>query len=223
MHMTETQTILFRLCLAALLGGVVGLERQIRRKPAGVRTSMFICMGSALFTMLSQVVAQRLGDPNTVRIVSNLIPGIGFLGAGAIIRDRGTVVGLTTASVIFVMAGVGMGVGAGVYEVSVLTVLIILLALILLGWAEGYFGLKTRVLLFRFTVSDLEKAMAGFQETLAAAKVQMQRFQVLRIGQDFTLEFEAEVNHEQQRRLVARCSEVGRNCEVVEREGGSAS
>jgi putative Mg2+ transporter-C (MgtC) family protein len=222
MHLDHTQVMLFRLFLASVLGGVVGVERQIHRKPAGIRTSMFICMGSALFTMLSESVAHHLGDPNTVRIVSNLIPGIGFLGAGAIIRDRGTVVGLTTASVIFVMAGVGMGIGAGVYEVPVLTVMLMLLALILLGWAEGYFGLKTRLLLFRFSVQNLETALAGLQESLSAAKVQMQRFQVLHIGQDFSLEFEAEVNYEQHKRLVARFSEIGKNCEVVEREGGSS-
>ena len=88
MHTDLTRAIVYRLLLAAALGGIVGLEREIRRKPAGLRTSMFICMGSALFTLLSKEFAERFGDPSHTRIVSNLIPGIGFIGAGAIIRER---------------------------------------------------------------------------------------------------------------------------------------
>ncbi len=93
-----TLDIVWKLLLAALLGGLIGIERELKHKPAGIRTSMFICLGSAMFTILSYEMAWRFGDASPTRVVSNLIPGIGFLGAGSIIRERGSVVGLTTAA-----------------------------------------------------------------------------------------------------------------------------
>ena len=127
--------IIVKLLLAAFLGGLVGLERELRRKAAGLRTNMFICIGSALFTLLSEELANRFGgDP--VRIVAQLIPGIGFLGAGAIIREGGSVIGLTTAATIFVVASVGMAIGGGLYATAVFATVLILTVLTLVGWAE---------------------------------------------------------------------------------------
>ena len=80
--------ILLRLIAAAFLGGLVGLEREIHRKPAGLRTNMFICLGSAIFTLLSDELASKYGIGDHTRIAAQIVPGIGFLGAGAIIRER---------------------------------------------------------------------------------------------------------------------------------------
>ena len=104
--------IVGRLLLAALLGGMVGLERQLRHKPAGLRTNMLICVGSALFTIISYEMAGNVGGDHT-RIAAQIIPGIGFIGAGVVLRERGTIVGITSASTIFMMASIGMAVGAG--------------------------------------------------------------------------------------------------------------
>jgi putative Mg2+ transporter-C (MgtC) family protein len=99
-----------RLVIALLIGAVVGTEREYRSKAAGLRTMILICAGSALFTMLSL----RIGHPGSPdRIASNIITGIGFIGAGAIFRDGISVTGLTTASTIWVTAALGMAVGAG--------------------------------------------------------------------------------------------------------------
>jgi len=210
-----TWTIIVRLLLAAALGGVVGLERQLRRKPAGLRTNMFICMGSALFTLLSAEIARRFGDPSPTRIVSNLIPGIGFIGAGAIIRERGSVVGLTTAATVFVVASVGMAVGAGLYMTSVFAGLLILVALSALGWIEDRFSLKTRLMTFRVTTPHMEEVMARTHQLLAEMKVSMQHFQVFRVGQDFVLEFDVEVSHTQQHEIIGKLSGLDVRCEVV--------
>ncbi len=210
-----TWTIIVRLLLAAGLGGVVGLERQLRRKPAGLRTNMLICMGSALFTLLSGEIARRFGDPSPTRIVSNLIPGIGFIGAGAIIRERGSVVGLTTAATVFVVASVGMAVGAGLYMTSVFAGLLILVALSVLGWVEDRFGLETRLMTFRVTTPHMEEVMARTHQLLAEMKVSMQHLQVFRVGQDFVLEFDAEVSHTQQHEIIAKLSGLDVRCEVV--------
>ncbi len=87
--MLPTTTILLGLAFAALLGAAIGVERDLRRRPAGVRTSAFVCMASALFTILSVELAHRFGDPSATRIASNIVQGIGFLGAGAIPRANG--------------------------------------------------------------------------------------------------------------------------------------
>lgn len=132
---------LLRLILAALLGGLIGLERQFKHRPAGLRTNMFICFGAALFTILS---AQLAGDVQTerTRIASQIIPGIGFIGAGSILRDKLGVSGLTTAATIFVVASIGMACGGGFYRLAVFSTVLILLALLFLGWLEQRFSLK---------------------------------------------------------------------------------
>src|SRR6266849_3878748 len=207
MHTDLTRSFIYRLLLAAVLGGVVGLEREIRRKPAGLRTNMFICMGSALFTLLSDQIATRF--------VSNLIPGIGFIGAGAIIRERGTVVGLTTAATIFVVASVGMAVGAGLWMTAIFTTLVILLVLVALGWAEERFSLKAHEMTFRLTTDNLDKVMAGAHQILEQMKLAMQHFQVFRVGSDFVIEFDAEVSHTQQRLIFGKLCALEARCEVV--------
>ena len=104
--------VVARLLLASVLGGLVGLERELSRKPAGIRTNMLICLGSALFTVISYEMAGNVGGDHT-RIAAQIIPGIGFLGAGVVIRERGTIIGITSAATIFVVASIGMTVGAG--------------------------------------------------------------------------------------------------------------
>jgi len=210
-----TLTITGKLLLAAVLGGLVGLERELRRKPAGLRTNMFMCVGSALFTILSDELAHRFGAADHARIASQLIPGIGFIGAGAIIRERGSVVGLTTAATIFVIASVGMAVGGGLYLVAAFTVMLILLALSVLGWFEDRFGLKTRLMTFRLTTTDLQAAMTHAHQVLSEMNIPMQHFQVHRFGPEFAMEFDADVSHIQQEELMQKLSVLEARCEVV--------
>lgn len=134
---------LARLVLAAVLGGIIGLERELKHRPAGLRTHMFICFGSAMFTVLSI----QLGAPNdTTRIAAQIIAGIGFIGAGSILRAQGGVTGLTTAATIFVVASIGMAAGGGLYMLAVFATALIFLALRLLGWVERRFNLKPLVM-----------------------------------------------------------------------------
>src|SRR5215470_11464065 len=113
-----------KLLLAACLGGAIGLERQTKHRPAGLRTNLFICMGSALFTLLSdQLAGAHTGDHT--RIAAQIIPGIGFIGAGSILHERGSVTGLTTAATIFVVASIGMAVGGGLYLPAIFATVLI--------------------------------------------------------------------------------------------------
>src|SRR5438094_4575365 len=116
--MLSLHEIILRLTVAAALGAVIGLERVVRRRPAGVRTSLFVCLATALFTILSNELAHRFGDSSGTRIASNIVQGIGFLGAGAILRGSGAVVGLTTAATIFVEAAIGTAAGGRRYAVG---------------------------------------------------------------------------------------------------------
>src|ERR1700674_4885636 len=102
---------LARLLVAAVLGGIIGLERQLRHKPAGLRTNMFICFGAAMFTVLSKQLAGVEAD--SARIAAQIIPGIGFIGAGCILHAKTSVIGLTTAATLFVVASIGMAAGVG--------------------------------------------------------------------------------------------------------------
>ncbi len=109
-----------RLLLAALIGGVFGFERELRQKSAGLRTNILIAIGSAVFTILSvELAAGWNADP--ARIAAQIVTGIGFLGAGAIMRtDRGAIHGLTTAAMVWVNASLGMAAGAGRYRLAII-------------------------------------------------------------------------------------------------------
>lgn len=111
--MTLLPEDLLRLLVAVIVGGLIGAEREFRDKSAGFRTIIFICVGATLFTMFSQKLGEAVHDP--VRIAAQIVAGIGFLGAGAILRDGNRVTGLTTASTIWLSAALGMGIGGGNY------------------------------------------------------------------------------------------------------------
>ena len=106
---------LIKILLAIAVGGAIGFEREYRHKAAGFRTLIFICLGATLFTMWSIGLGTGAGDDGGTRIASTIVTGVGFLGAGAIIQDRGQIHGLTTAATIWLVAALGMGVGAGRY------------------------------------------------------------------------------------------------------------
>ena len=126
-----------RLLLAAGLGAAIGLEREYWQKPAGLRTNMLIAVGSALFTVMSIELARTSGTPD--RIAAQVVTGIGFVGAGAILRSGHSVHGMTTAATIWVNAAIGMAAGAGEYLTAVAATAVTLAVLLLLLPAERYF------------------------------------------------------------------------------------
>jgi putative Mg2+ transporter-C (MgtC) family protein len=129
-----------KIALAILAGGLVGMEREFRDKAAGFRTLIFICVGSAAITILSARLAPA-SDPN--RIAANIVTGIGFLGAGAILRDGVRVTGLTTAATIWLVAAMGMAIGGGQYLLAGLLVGFAIIVLWLFPYIELVIG-RTR-------------------------------------------------------------------------------
>jgi|SRR5271170_5590348 len=215
-------TIIARLAWAALLGCVIGIERSVRRRPAGMRTGFCVSMGAALFTIVSVEIARRTGDTSTTRIASNIVQGIGFLGAGVILRERGNVVGLTTAAAIFAIAAMGMAAGGGLYAVSGIACLLVLTALIVLFYVEDWLNLKPRYMLFRLFVDRTENVVTDVHRIFKDLKVEIDNFQVSLSGEKNLIQFDAEVSERQQDKILAALCKPGVTCEMlpVERQNG---
>jgi putative Mg2+ transporter-C (MgtC) family protein len=211
--------ILLRLLCASALGAAIGVEREIHRRPAGIRTSMFVCMATALFTILSIEISRIYGDSSSTRIASNIVQGIGFLGAGAILKDSAGLVGMTTAATIFAEAAIGMAAGAGLYAVAGSATAIVLFGLFVLAWCAGRFNLKSRMLVFRFTTSHAESVAGEIQRLLASLKIAVQHFRVSMTGNNSIVEFEADVSHKQQEQIVEQLNRQGVVTEVVPLQG----
>jgi len=128
-----------RLLMACAMGGAVGVEREYRHKDSGLRTNMLICMGSALFTIMSPILA-GVGGQNRGQVASNIVQGIGFLGAGLILHTKNRITGLTSAATVFVVAAIGMTCGAGLFLEALVATIIVLLSLQVVGLLEFQIG-----------------------------------------------------------------------------------
>jgi uncharacterized membrane protein YhiD involved in acid resistance len=198
-----------RLGCSIALGGVVGLERQVRQRPAGLRTLILICLGSTLFTIASVLVAETLGgDPG--RVASNIVTGIGFLGAGAIIRgtDR-DVLGLTTAASIFAIAAVGMLVGFGLYLQAALGTLAILITLTGVRMVEDALALRRVLFQFRVRGPRAANIVATLETALADIEPEFERLSSRTEGEDEIVEFCMRLKTGAAGRIVQRLRERG--------------
>lgn len=193
-------TSLTRLVLAAILGGAIGLERELRHRPAGLRTNMFICFGAAMFTLLSSALAGVPSD--AARIAAQIIPGIGFIGAGSILHTRGLTTGLTTASTLFVVASVGMAAGGGLYVTAVFATLVVLIALFTLGHLERTFNLKTLLTSYEVTGVSVEEISREVNRILERERRMMQNVVTGSTGQHMRLQFDVAGCNRDQRVLL---------------------
>jgi len=161
--------LLLKLGLAVVLGGVIGLEREIAGKPAGLRTNILICVGAALLTDLS-IYFSTLTDGvvrwDPARITAQIVSGIGFLGAGTIMQAKGTVTGLTTAATLWVVAAIGMTAGAGAHVEATGATLLVLTILWPLGWVEDRIEGARRGRIFRVVMEDLPGKVGEIQTLL---------------------------------------------------------
>lgn len=127
--------LMLQLGLATLLGGAIGLERELGGKPAGLRTNILICLGSVLYTHISiGMMGANASDPT--RVAGQIVTGVGFIGAGTILHARGAIVGLTSAATIWVVAAIGVALGSGYYLESVGSTVVVLAVLAGLGRIE---------------------------------------------------------------------------------------
>lgn len=191
-----------RLLLAAVLGGLIGLEREIKHRPAGLRTNLFICMGAAMFTLLSDELAvEHIGDHT--RIAAQIIPGIGFIGAGSILHNRGDLVtGITSAATIFVVASVGMAVGGGLYLTASFATALILLCLFLLGRLEQRYSLKLAIHTYEVigaSANDMTAEVNGILENIHSMA---QDIQVAETRKHVRMQFDVEGTRREQEEVL---------------------
>jgi putative Mg2+ transporter-C (MgtC) family protein len=196
---------LARLLLAALLGGIIGLERQLRHRPAGLRTHMFICFGAAMFTVLSRQLAGVESD--SARIAAQIIPGIGFIGAGSILHAKTSVTGLTTAATLFVVAGVGMAAGGGLYLTATFATAMILISLVLLGRIEAVFSLKRFATSYEVSGRNVDAMLCEVNRILDSEELTMHSIHIANADPDFRMVFSVDGERDQQTVLSVRLHE----------------
>jgi putative Mg2+ transporter-C (MgtC) family protein len=169
-----------RILLACLLGGLVGLERELGKKPAGLRTNMLICMGAAFFTVLSSVIAGDTG--NKGQVASNIVQGIGFLGAGLILHNRSRLSGLASAASVWVVASIGMACGAGLYAPATVAAFIVIFAMLLVGFLEKRVNLKPYTVTYEARGADQLLMLQGILAALDKQKLRLADVDTATIG-----------------------------------------
>jgi len=141
LHAALNLELLVQLLLAVLLGGAIGIERELKGKPAGLRTNVLICIAAVLFTMLSIRLSQGRGDPG--RLAAQILTGVGFIGAGTILHTRGAVTALTSAATIWVVTAIGIALGSGAYVEALGATVLVMLVLAGLGRFEDLLARQT--------------------------------------------------------------------------------
>jgi putative Mg2+ transporter-C (MgtC) family protein len=191
-----------KLLLAAALGGVIGLEREAKHRPAGLRTNLFICVGAALYTLLSIKISGNSTDPT--RIASQIIPGIGFIGAGSIIHARADLVtGITSAATLFVIASIGMAVGSGYYATAIFATAMVLGVLWLLGLFERFLNLKVMIYCYEVAGRSAEDVQAQINGLLEPLRSMMMNVQVAPTPVHVRVRFECDGTRKKQARIFA--------------------
>jgi len=204
---------IFKIFIAVLCGGIIGFERELKDKPAGLRTNILVATGSCLFVIFGLKVAGSYGD-DPGRIMGPIITGIGFLGAGTIIRARGSVRGLTSAATIWVVAGVGMSAGLGQFILALAISILVLFILLILPKAEDFiseYGIKYQ----EFTVVSKPSAaiVHWVRRLIGKFSLGYTRFQVTREKGLFKIDF---VAHGKESDLVNLLAQLLKNPDIKE-------
>ncbi len=155
-----------KILLSIFCGSLIGLERELKEKPAGMRTYMLISVGATLFTAVSVFFIEEWGgNTDPLRVTAQIVTGVGFLGAGTIMFTQGRISGLTSAAAIWTSAAVGITIGLGMHLFAIIVTLMIVLSLILLGKVERLLGLKGRKHYEIKVIMDIQK-VPELQEVL---------------------------------------------------------
>lgn len=211
--MVSEWEVFLRLTLSCVLGGVIGYERQSRRKSAGLRTNMLVCLGSCLVMLLSTAIYQGVegrtnADP--ARLAAQVVSGIGFLGAGAIMKEGLTVTGLTTAACLWVVAGVGLATGGGYYTAALLATGLVFVTLGALSRIDEWVLHDNHILLTVFT-RDLPGQLVHINECLEDLDLTVHTVKTVRSEvSDRALVLEFELFNHSKVKGVALADAVGR-------------
>ncbi len=175
---------LLKIVLAVLVGGLIGIEREYRDKAAGFRTLIFICVGATLFTILSVRLA---GDNDPTRIAASIVTGVGFLGAGVILRDGGRVIGLTTAAAIWLTAALGVGLGGGLYALVGVSTVLALIVLWVLPFFEHRLDNLWEERTYEIVCALAPEKVVELEHLFAQNKLRVKTHRLTRSGGEMTL------------------------------------
>lgn len=178
--MISNEAIVVRLVLAAIFGGIVGMERETVNRPAGFRTHILVCVGSALIMMTSMNLFYLFppGSADPGRIAAQVVSGMGFLGAGTILREGVNIKGLTTAASLWAIAGMGLALGAGMYVQAGVGTLIIFLTLTLLNRVELWIAAKKRFKQVTLRIADTPGQMGSIGTALGKLRVSIKKIEL---------------------------------------------
>jgi putative Mg2+ transporter-C (MgtC) family protein len=177
--MLSAEVVLIRMGLAALMGGIVGLEREAVNRPAGFRTHVLVCVGSALIMIVSMSMYFSFppGTTDPSRIAAQVVSGIGFLGAGTILREGVNIKGLTTAASLWAIAGIGLACGAGLFVPAGFGTLIIFLTLVVLKRIEFWVAIKKRYKQLTLRIADVPGQIGAIGTVLGKMRVNIKRIE----------------------------------------------
>jgi putative Mg2+ transporter-C (MgtC) family protein len=167
-----------KLMLAMICGGAIGVEREINRKPAGLRTNVLICFGAALYMIVSRHISGGAPYTDPARLAAQVVTGIGFLGAGVILQARGSVIGLTTAATIFVVGAVGIAIGEGLFPLAVFSTVLIILVLVVLRKVESAVIKRARLFHYHLKTSDPAEFLESLLNLLEKENLRLEDFDV---------------------------------------------
>jgi putative Mg2+ transporter-C (MgtC) family protein len=195
----ETIEVILKLILAIALGGLIGLEREASQKPAGFRTNILVCVGSAMMmTMATLLVQAKGGTADTlVRMAAGVITGVGFLGAGTIFQARGTIAGLTTASTLWLVAGLGLVIGAGYYLPAIIFTALTIMTLLLFRKIEDSYLRKSQ---FHYHMKAKARPyiLSSLRKLSLHHGVRLERLAMKREGHSYLLAFSFSASEEKE-------------------------
>ena len=195
----ETIEVILKLVLAIALGGLIGLEREASQKPAGFRTNILVCVGSAMMMTLATLLVQAKGGTTDtlVRMAAGVITGVGFLGAGTIFQARGTIAGLTTASTLWLVAGLGLVIGAGYYLPALIFTALTITTLLLFRKIEASYLRKSQFH-YHMKAKTRPYILSSLRKLALHHGVRLERLTMKQEGQSYLLAFSFSASEEKE-------------------------
>lgn len=185
-----------KLLVSLILGAAIGAEREYKGRNIGFRTIILITLGSTFFTIISFILGEN-SDPT--RVASNIVTGIGFLGAGAIFREGSSVRGVTTASIIWISAAIGMACGIGQYEFAIMVTFSVLLILLGFTWVQKFIDRYNKELIYKITITNNLELKNELEKNILSFGLKFSRLSHTKLNEELHIVYEisgSEANHE---------------------------
>jgi putative Mg2+ transporter-C (MgtC) family protein len=207
--------IILKILLSAVLGGIIGLEREISHKDAGLRTNILIAVGSTLLTILSINLAElsKVGDP--ARLAAHIITGIGFIGAGAIIQARFSIHGLTTAATIWSVAAIGIAVGSGYYSLSLIVTIVVVLILTSLKYISLILEKQSQLYPYIIATEDRASVLIDIKKIITELGIKYINAKIKKVAEGYEIEISLITSQVKNQKFIERVMQIPEVKETV--------